>query len=75
MRKFWALACVLGFTGFWTFGLMAVAALFGDRPLDGMHVALAGMGLFVGVMARVKVNEATRHVPLRRAVKRDQAAA
>jgi hypothetical protein len=75
MRKLWALICVVGFTGFWTFGLMAVAALFNDRPLDGTHVALAGMGLFVGIMARVKVNEATRHVPVGRTVKQDEAAA
>jgi hypothetical protein len=75
MRKFWALVCVVGFTAFWTFGLIAVAALFSDRPLEGMHVALAGMGLFVGVMARVKVNEATRHVPVGRHVKQDEAAA
>lgn len=75
MRKFWALVCVVGFAGFWIFGLIAVAGLFGDRPLDGMHVALSGMGLFVGVMARVKVNEATRHVPTGHHVKQDEAAA
>lgn len=75
MRKFWALVCVVGFAGFWTFGLIAVAALFGDRPLDGMHVVLAGMGLFIGILARVKVNEATRNVPVGPAVKQDEAAA
>jgi len=64
MRRFRGLVCAVGLIGFRSLGLITVTARFGDRPLDGMHVALAGTGLFIGIPARAKVNEATRNVPV-----------
>ena len=39
MRKFWALMCVVGFAGFWIFGLMAVAGTAGYFAKLGLPMA------------------------------------
>ncbi|WP_425093919.1 hypothetical protein [Tropicimonas sp. S265A] len=62
MKKFWAIACVIAFTAFWTFGLLALAGLFGDRPFDWVSAVIAVLGLGAGVFARIQVNAATRDI-------------
>lgn len=62
MKKFWAIVCVVGFTGFWTYGLIAVAGLFGDRAFYWPHVIFAAVGLGVGTYARMKINAMTSNI-------------
>jgi hypothetical protein len=64
MRKFWAIVCVVGFTGFWTFGFIAASGAFGDRPFDWLALAACLAGLIVGTVARLRVVALTRHVPV-----------
>jgi hypothetical protein len=62
MKKFWAIACVIGFTAFWTFGFIALSGAFGDRPFDWLSAVICVLGLGVGVFARFQVNALTREM-------------
>jgi len=62
MKKIWAIACVIGFTAFWTFGFLALAGMFGDRPFDWVSAVICVAGLGVGTYARLQVNALTREM-------------
>ena len=62
MKKFWAIACVIAFTAFWTYGLIALAGIFGDRAFDWTSVAFSAIGLALGTYARMQINALTRDI-------------
>lgn len=62
MKKFWAIACVVAFTAFWTFGLLALAGMFGDRAFDWTSAMIAIVGLGLGIFARVQINALTAEI-------------
>jgi hypothetical protein len=62
MKKFWAIACVIGFTAFWTFGFIALSGAFGDRPFDWVSAVICLLGLGAGTYARLQVNALTREM-------------
>ncbi|MEM1130914.1 MAG: hypothetical protein AAGH83_10380 [Pseudomonadota bacterium] len=57
MKKFWAIACVVGFTGFWVYGFIALSGVFGERNTSPMVYILCLLGLFVGALGWKKVME------------------
>lgn len=59
MKKFWAIACVIAFTAFWSFGFLALSGLFGDRPFDWLSAVVSITGLTVGIYARMRINAMT----------------
>ncbi|WP_424968131.1 MULTISPECIES: hypothetical protein [unclassified Dinoroseobacter] len=59
MKKFWAIACVIAFTAFWTFGFLALSGLFGTRPFDWASALISLIGLGLGVYARIQINAMT----------------
>lgn len=62
MKKFWAIACVIAFTAFWTFGFIALSGAFGDRPFDWASAVFCVFGLGIGIYARLRVNALTREM-------------
>lgn len=54
-KKLWAIACVVGFTAFWTYGFIALAGIFGERSVHPMTVVLCAAGLAVGIAGWRKV--------------------
>lgn len=63
MRKFWAIACTLGFAAFWVFGGLAVLAFVDGHPLFAAVLVLALLGLAAGIWARLRLVALTRHIP------------
>lgn len=60
MKKIWAFLCVVGFTGFWVYGLAIVAALLGHKLFQPYELAFCIAGVSLGLYARVKL---LRHTP------------
>lgn len=54
-KKLWAVACVVGFTGAWTYGFIALSGLLGDRPTHPMTFVLCFAGLALGIVGWRKV--------------------
>ena len=63
MRKFWAIACTLGFAAFWVFGGLAVLAYVDGHPLFGAVLVLALLGLGAGIWSRLRLVALTQHLP------------
>lgn len=59
-KKISAILCVIGFTGFWTYGFIALSGIFGDRPASPMVFVLCLVGLAVGIYGWVNV---MKHAP------------
>lgn len=70
MKQVYAIGVVIGFTGFWTFGLIAVAELFGSRQLHAAHFVLCGIGLAIGLWAWRRIDRLTPRMHGRRAAAR-----
>lgn len=64
MKKFWAIACTLGFSAFWVFGGLSVLAYVDGHPLFWMVAVLCLLGLALGLAARRQVVALTRDVPV-----------
>lgn len=64
MKKFWAIACTLGFSAFWVFGGLAVLAFIDKHPLFWLVAVLSLIGLGLGIWARRQVVVLTRDVPV-----------
>lgn len=62
MKKFWAIACVIAFTAFWTFGFIALSGMFGDRPFDWTSAVISVLGLGLGIYSRIQINAMTSTV-------------
>lgn len=60
MKKLWAVICVVGFMAFWTFGMIALLGVLGERPLELSAVVFCLLGLGVGTIGWVRV---MRHAP------------
>ena len=60
MKKLWAIACVVGFTAFWTYGFIVLAGVFGDRPASPIGVVFCVTGLGLGLIGWRQV---MRHTP------------
>ncbi len=72
MKKLWAVLCVVGFTGFWTYALAIAAALFGDRLFSPFEALVCVLGLALGLYGRMKVLSFTPAMHGRRAAARDR---
>ncbi|MGB0660480.1 MAG: hypothetical protein ACPGNV_09900 [Mangrovicoccus sp.] len=70
MKKLWAIAVVIGFTAFWTYGFLIASGLFGGREGHPMNYVLCILGLGVGLFARQRVLSATPKMHGRRAAAR-----
>lgn len=70
MKKLWAIICVVGYTGFWTFGFIAISGLFGDRGGVWYNLLFCLAGLGVGTYARIKIMGMTPRMHGRRAAAR-----
>lgn len=70
MKKLWAIACVIGYTAFWTFGFLALASLFGDREGSVINYVMCLVGLGVGTYARIRIVALTPKMHRRRAAAR-----
>lgn len=62
MKKFWAIACVVAFTAFWTFGFIALAGMFGDRSFEWTNALISLLGLVTGIYARIQINALTSEI-------------
>ncbi|GGE06539.1 hypothetical protein SAMN05421774_102723 [Gemmobacter megaterium] len=62
MKKFWAIACTLGFSAFWVFGGLSVLAFIDGHPLFGAVLVLALLGLGAGIWARVRLVALTQEL-------------
>ncbi|WP_108260071.1 hypothetical protein [Mangrovicoccus ximenensis] len=72
MKKLWALVCVIGFTGFWAYGLAILAALFGDKLFAPHEAVICLAGAALGLYARMKLLKGTPAMHGRRAAARDR---
>jgi hypothetical protein len=70
MKQLWAIACVVGYAAFWTFGFLVIAGLFGDRDGHPMNYVLCLVGLGLGTYARGRVLAATPKMHGKRAAAR-----
>lgn len=69
-KKLWALACVVGFTGFWTYGFIAVSGVAGGRPVPAMTYVLCLLGLGLGIAGWFRVMSYAPRMHGRRAAAR-----
>lgn len=70
MKKIWAIVCVVGYTAFWTYGFIALAGFFGDRPGHPINYILCIAGVVIGTYARIKITAMTPKMHRRRAAAR-----
>lgn len=55
MNKLVALACVIGWSGFWAFGYLALSADIQDQGQIVVASVLAAVGFLTGVFAYIKL--------------------
>ncbi|MBE3638993.1 hypothetical protein [Mangrovicoccus algicola] len=70
MKKVWAFLCVVGFTGFWAYGLAILAALFGEKIFSPMELVISLAGAALGLYARYRLKRHTPSMHGRRAAAR-----
>ena len=72
MKKIWAIACVVGFTAFWTFGFIALSGTFGSRDVGGISFLFCAVGLGVGLVAWFQVAATAPRMHRQRAAARSR---
>lgn len=55
MQKLTALSCVIGWSGFWIFGYLALSANPSDARQAALAVALAGLGFLIGIFTYLRL--------------------
>lgn len=63
MKKLCAIACTVGFSAFWIFGGLAAIGLVTGQAVGMTVLALSGLGLAVGLGARLALVQMTRSLP------------
>ncbi|WP_028031605.1 hypothetical protein [Gemmobacter nectariphilus] len=74
MKKFWAIACTLGFSAFWVFGGLSVLAFMDGHPLFAAVLVLALLGLMVGIWSRLRLVALTQDMPRGERVRQEETA-
>ena len=60
MKKLVAIICVISWSGFWSFGYLALSARIEDQRQMVIAALLAGVGLISGTIAYLKLAKGAR---------------